>query len=149
MGEHGIWIYPNNLTGVNRLTCVSTDLLYTAHALYFLQQPQVSSELVLANQRTCKSFDGVSGATRARVWAVSWCFLPRYFHSRVEIQCKATCPTLSPILHQQRRKQPLKKTWAPAQSHQMTTFNYHRIKEVDFTAYWELLLVLLKKYRKI
>ena len=37
------------------------------------------------------------------------------------------------LVQRQRRKWPLKKTWAPAQSHQMMTLKHHFPKEVDFT----------------
>ena len=47
---------------------------------------------------------------------------------RVEIQRKATCPTVCPT---PAPKQPSKKTWRPAQSHQMTTVEHHLPKEVD------------------
>ena len=77
-----------NIAGVNQYACINWLLVYC------------TCELVLANQRTHESsnqsFNGVGGASQACVWAVWQCFQPRHFHSRVEVQHKATCPTVGP-----------------------------------------------------
>ena len=49
-----------------------------------------------------------------------------HFHSPMEIQRKATCPTVGPTPAPETA---IEKTWAPAQSHQMTTLKHHLLKE--------------------
>ena len=59
-------------------------------------------------------------------------FCQRHFHSRVD---KMTCLTTWSDLTMSALETAIekKKTWATAQSHQMTTLNHHLPKEVDFT----------------
>ena len=127
-----------NITGTNRLTRASTDLLYTnAHAHCCIHHSNNKWVVGNASEWARRSFNGVSRATQAHVLAMWWCFLPRHFHSQVDI--KWLVQLLVWYYNTSAGNGNRKKTWAPAQSHQMMTLHTFNFTVCTKRCYWYIL----------